>query len=74
MDRKTAVLVSMGFEIVGIVLVAVWIGGWIDQNYGWGGMGLVTAIVIGFVGWLTHVIMILRTLEQSENSGDTKPE
>lgn len=64
----------MGFEIVGIVLVAVWIGGWIDQNYDWGGMGLVTAIVIGFVGWLTHVIMILRTLEQSENSGDTKPE
>lgn len=74
MDRKAAVLISMGFEIVGIVLAAVWIGGWIDERYNWGGLGLVAAIVLGFVGWLLHVILILRTLEQSEDSGDTKPE
>lgn len=72
MDRKSAMMLSMGFEIVGIILVAVYLGGWLDQKYGWGGMGLVAAIVVGFIGWLTHVIVLMRALEQSEDSGDTK--
>ena len=34
---------------------------------------LVAAIVVGFVGWLTHVIVLMQALEQSDDSGDTKP-
>lgn len=66
-------MLSMGFEIVGVIVVAVYLGGWLDEKYSWGGLGLVGAIVVGFAGWFTHVLVIMRNLEQSENSGDTKP-
>lgn len=63
MDRKTAVLISMGFEIVGIVLVAIYVGGFLDEKYALAGMGVAGSVIVGFIGWLTHIIMVLRTLE-----------
>jgi len=66
-------MLSMGFEIVGVILVAVYLGGLLDEKYSLGGFGLVGAIAVGFVGWLTHILVIVRNLEQNENSGDTKP-
>jgi hypothetical protein len=65
-------MLSMGFEIVGVILVAIYLGSWLDEKYSWGGLGLVGSFVVGFVGWLTHVLVIIRNLEQSENSGDTE--
>jgi F0F1-type ATP synthase assembly protein I len=66
-DRKAAILISMGFEIIGVVLVAVYVGQWLDDKYHLGGLGLVGLIVIGFVGWLTHVLVAVRSLDDSKS-------
>lgn len=74
MDRKTAVFISMGFEIIGIVIVAVYVGGWFDKTYELGGLGTMASIAVGFAGWLLHLYMAARAIEKEENSGDTKPQ
>lgn len=71
MDRKTAILISMGFEIIGIVLVAVYVGGYLDEKYSWDGMGVVGAIAIGFAGWLTHLLVAVKDLDKAP--GDKTP-
>lgn len=73
MDRKTAVFISMGFEIIGIVIVAIYVGGWLDKTYELGGLGTAGAIMIGFIGWLCHLYVAARAVDKEENSGDTKP-
>ncbi len=72
MDRRTAILISMGFEVVGAVLAGVYVGQWLDDKYHWGGLGLVGMIAVGFIGWFLHLIIIVRGLEASDSSGDTK--
>jgi F0F1-type ATP synthase assembly protein I len=74
MNRKMAILVSMGFELFGIVLVGVIVGGWLDEKYGWNRMGTLGLILLGFVGWFTHLIVALRALEKDEESGNTTPQ
>lgn len=74
MDRKTAVFISMGFEIIGVVIAAIYIGGWFDKTYALDGLGTTFAIVIGFIGWLTHLFIAARAFDKEEKSGDTKAE
>ena len=74
MDRKAAVLISMGFEIIGIVVAAIYVGGWLDERYKWDGLGTAGAIGIGFVGWLAHLLVAVRELDKAQDSTDTKAE
>lgn len=72
MDRKVAIMTSMGFEIVGIIAAAVYIGGFLDERYKWGGLGLIGAIAIGFVGWFVHLLLVVRMLEKDDQKEETK--
>ncbi len=74
MNRKMAILISMGMELFGIVLVGVMVGGWLDEKYGWNRMATLSLILLGFVGWFTHLIVALRTLEKDDESGNTTPQ
>jgi len=62
----------MGFEVIGIVIAAIYIGGWFDKTYDLRGLGTVASISIGFVGWLLHLYMAARAIEKEENSSDRK--
>lgn len=73
MDRKTAVLVSLGFEIVGIVIFAIYAGGYFDTKYALNGMGTAGAVVLGFIGWLVHIVVAIRQLDKASDSNDTGP-
>jgi hypothetical protein len=70
MDRKSAVFMSMGFEIVGIVIFAIYFGRWLDTRYDLNGMGVAGTMLLGFVGWFAHVIVVARMLQAKD---DTKP-
>jgi F0F1-type ATP synthase assembly protein I len=63
----------MGFEIIGIVIVGVWIGGWLDETYTLKGMGTAGAIIIGFIGWLLHVLMAVRAIDNGKTDGKDSP-
>lgn len=71
MDKQYAVYMSMGLELVGLVTVLVFVGRYLDQNYGWGGGGVILGAVIALAGWITHLLMVIRQLAKKEEAGDT---
>lgn len=72
MNRTYALLVALAFECVGVVTALVLIGRYFDSKYGWSGMGAAAGAIIGVIGWVTHLIVVLRQLAKEEESGDTK--
>ncbi len=69
MNTKAYVFIGMGFELVGAVMAFLWIGQYLDEHQGWGGMGAAGGIVVAFIGWITHLLIVVRTLAK-----DTKEE
>jgi preprotein translocase subunit Sss1 len=73
MDRKAAILMSMGFEIVGVVFFAIFVGRWLDGKYNLNGLATAGLIAVGFVGWLVHVILIAKQLQSPEAAPPESP-
>lgn len=72
MDRKTAIFSALGFEIVGIIIAAVYIGAYIDEKYKWNGLGLIGAIALGFIGWFVHVLLVVSIVEKRDQAEESK--
>lgn len=68
MNSKAYVFIGMGFELIGAVLVLLWVGGIVDHEYGWKGFGSIAGIVIALVGWITHLLLVVRKLANDEKS------
>jgi hypothetical protein len=60
-SRKLAVFMAMGFECVGLVTAAVLLGRYCDNQYGWKGLGAAAGAIVGVVGWVTHLIVVLKS-------------
>ena len=73
MDRKATVFAAMGFECVGLVTACVLIGRYFDQNYGWGGLGAGLGAFVGVMGWVTHLLVVIRSLAKPSEPSDTEP-
>lgn len=71
MDRQYAVFMSMGLELVGLVTVLVFLGRYLDSNYGWGGWGVILGAFIATAGWIAHLLLVIRQLAKKEEAGDT---
>ena len=67
--KKYIVFASIGFELVGIMMAAIYVGQIIDKSYQTKGLGLIALMFIGLASWLTHVILLLRRFEK-ENPDD----
>ncbi|MGE0763222.1 MAG: AtpZ/AtpI family protein [Bdellovibrionales bacterium] len=65
-----AVFAGIGFEIVGLILGAVWLGGYLDRKFGLQGIFTLILILLAATGWMLHVFFLLRRLNQ--NSSDQK--
>lgn len=69
------VFIGMGFELVAIILGAIWLGEKIDETYQTQGLAVVTLIFVLFSGWFVHLILLLRRYmkETEGNNKDLKP-
>ena len=68
MNKKYLVFTGMGFELVGIILAAVYIGHYCDEFYGTKGLGVVGLSVLGLGGWITHVVVLSKKLDQEPDT------
>ena len=66
-----AVFVGIGFEIVALILVAVWLGGHLDRHFALAGLGTVFMIILAMVAWMVHVFVLLKQLNQKQNQPPT---
>ena len=71
MDRKWGLFMGMGFELVGAVLAFVWIGRYLDNNYGWKGLGAALGAVLGLVGWVVHLMVVMKQVAKDDKDGHT---
>lgn len=58
--KKGLVFVSIGFEFIGIVVLAYLLGQYLDNKYQGAGMYSAGAIVFGFFVWIAHILILLK--------------
>ncbi len=71
-NKKALVFTAMGFELIGLILVCIYIGQWIDERYGTHGLGLVGFSALGLTGWLVHIVRLLKVYEGDSEKPESK--
>jgi F0F1-type ATP synthase assembly protein I len=66
MKSKYIVFVGMGFELIGIIGVGLYLGKAIDDKFQLKGVGLVALLILGLVGWLVHIIALAKRMDGQE--------
>lgn len=62
--------VSIGFEIVGLILVAVYLGAYLDEKYQLKGLGTGGMVIVALTGWLVRIILMLKKIQSDEESSN----
>jgi len=57
----------MGFELIGLIAAAFYIGKIIDDTYSLKGLGLIGFSLLALIGWLIHIVLLSKNIETSEN-------
>ena len=73
--KKYIVFIGMGFELLGIVLVSVWVGLWLEQKKPMRNLWPVLLVLSGLAAWFYRVIKLLKALSSSSETSpppDTK--
>lgn len=68
MKNKYIVFTAMGFELIGLMAVALYIGKIIDDTYLLKGLGLIGFSLLALSGWLIHIILLSKKIDSSENN------
>lgn len=71
-NKKALVFTAMGFELVGLILGCIFIGQWVDEKYGTHGLGLVGFSALGLIGWLLHIVQLLKAYEADSDTSETQ--
>lgn len=60
--KKYLVFVGMGFELIGIVLAALWVGLWLEGLKPMKNLWPVLLVFLGLSGWFYRVILLLKKM------------
>lgn len=71
---KYLVFISMGFEIVGLIVGSFFLGNLIDTKYQTKGLAFVFLSLACLIGWLVRVIWLVNKLQAQEDKEDQKNE
>lgn len=65
MNKQLSTILSIAFELTGLVIAAVFLGLWLEKQFSWpSGYGIAGLVVLSFVAWIIHVVQILKRLEK----------
>jgi F0F1-type ATP synthase assembly protein I len=65
-SNRYLVFMSMGFELVGLVLGALWVGQKMDQYFGTKGIMLIVMVFGCMTSWILHLVFLLKRIESLE--------
>ena len=60
MNRQYAIYMGLCLELVGLVLVLIFIGKEIDTRYNSKGFGIIGGAVLAMVIWIYHLMVFLK--------------
>ena len=58
--QKGLIFMGMGFELLGLILGGYLLGNTIDAHFGWSGYAMAGIIIICLVGWMIHLVYLLK--------------
>ena len=74
MNKKHLVFAGIGIELVGLILSSVWLGKKIDDTYNTKGIGVLSLSIAALVGWLVHLIALLKSIDRAEEMNEKAQE
>jgi F0F1-type ATP synthase assembly protein I len=72
MKNRYIVLLSVVFELVGIVLVCLYFGQKLDERYHLNGLGMVGFSVLGLAGWSFRVVTLSKRMDKISGEADNE--
>lgn len=73
-ENSTTALMAflgMGFELCALMVGAIYFGGFIDRHYGWNGYSVISLIILSFFGWVVHIVILLKNLNDAVDDEST---
>jgi len=61
-----AAFIGIGFEIIGLLVAAVFVGQYLDEKYQAKGLIMAGFIVLALTGWLIHLVAMLKNFEREK--------
>ncbi len=58
--KKGVIFMGIGFELVGLIIGGWAIGSQVDKYFHWNGYGVATFIIAVMIGWIYHLIILLK--------------
>lgn len=58
--NKYILFIGIGFELIGLIVVAIYVSAWLEEKYP--SKGTITAgmILLALVGWFIHIFVLLK--------------
>ena len=67
---KELIFTGVVFELFGLCLGGFYLGDLIDQHMGWKNFAAPFMVLLLFVGWIVHLIYLLKQYEKDESNSD----
>ena len=68
---KYLIFASAGFELIGLILGAFYLGNYLDDKYQGNGLYFVILAFAALIGWLVQIVFFLRRF-QKEDEAESK--
>lgn len=69
---KYLVFVSIGFELVGLIVGSYYLGQVLDEKYQTKGFIFIGLAVFSLIAWLVRVVWLLKRIEKNEEKAASK--
>ncbi len=66
--NKYLVFAGIGFELIGLILLSVYIGEALDSKWPSKGLWVAGLILLSLVGWMVHLVFLLKSTQKSESA------
>ena len=65
---------GLGFELLGLILGALFLGQAIDDRYNLNGYGIAVLVIVVMFSWMYHLFILLkRFMKEAQNELDRNP-
>ncbi len=65
--KKAATFIGIGFELIVLVWFANALGENLDKRFGWDGSGSTYGVLVAFVFWFIHMIVMAKSVMNDED-------
>lgn len=64
--NKYIVFLGIGFELVGLIIVSVYVGEYLETIKPTKGLWVAGLILVSLIGWMIHLLVMLKTAQKQK--------